>query len=662
MSVYNWAGKDSTSLFSKIVHSMGVAPVVYDASAVESSVTNIGRHLEYLGYYDSKIDTKINVNGKKASVHYLVTLGKRYPISDITFSIPGGGEFAEDFMADTSSITIKKGDFLSEAALEAEAERSAAYLRNQGYYGFDKNYYFFEADTLKDPTSAALKMTVAEYTRNESPSDARAHLKTSFGNVSIQYPSSLRIKEGILKDLNTIKPGELYREDIVNNTYSRLSSMRIFNGVSLELTRRDSVTVDCDIMLTPSRLQGFKVNLEGSTNSSGLLGVSPEISYYHKNIFRGGEWLNLGFMGNFQFKPGDNVRSTELGVSSSISIPRFVFLPTRLFKGTVPRTEFNASYNYQGRPEYTRYIVSTSFGYTGSKGNFHYQIYPIQLNVVRLPNMDESFFETLSSNPFMRNAYQDHFDFGQGTMLYYTTDASANPKGSYHYARLQLNTAGNVLSAFKGLMKTDESGSAMIWNTPFSQYVRAELTLGKTWKIGAGGGYAVATRLVAGAGHAYGNSSALPFEQHFYAGGASSLRGWQSRSVGPGMAQADSTFIIPNQTGDMKLEANIEYRFPIVWKLAGALFLDAGNVWTLQQGTSSNDDALGRFNIKNFGSSIAANWGVGLRVDLNFILVRLDMGMKIHDPSRPGGERNVGPDSWFKKGGSAIHFGVGYPF
>ena len=208
-------------------------------------------------------------------------------------------------------------------------------------------------------------------------------------------------------------------------------------------------------------------------------------------------------------------------------------------------------------------------------------------------------------------------------------------------------------------MEKDENGSGMIWNTPYSQYVRTEATLGKTWVWGKNNGHSIATRLLAGVGYAYGNSTALPFEKHFYGGGANSLRGWQARTVGPGTSPRDTTFVIPNQTGDMKLEANIEYRFDIVWKLDGAVFLDAGNVWTLKhKDTPENDPAIFRWN--NLAESIAANWGVGVRLNFGFLLLRVDMGMKIHDPARV--DKWVNPGQWLKRDNFALHFGVGYPF
>ncbi|MDO5442666.1 MAG: BamA/TamA family outer membrane protein, partial [Bacteroidia bacterium] len=445
-------------------------------------------------------------------------------------------------------------------------------------------------------------------------------------------------------------------ESTVNTTYSRLSSLSMFNGVNIGMTQSDTALVNCGINLTQSKLQGFKANLEASSNSSGLMGVSPQLSFYHKNIFHGGEVLNLSFMGNFQFKFNDPIRSDEFGVSSSISFPKFIGLPYRIFNGpNIPRTEVSASYNYQHRPEYTRSIISTSFGYTGSYKKLSYQVYPVQLSVIRLNDMDPSFYESLSRNPFMRYSYQDHFDAGFGSTLYLSSTTETNPSSSYRYIRIATDFSGNLLSLLKPVMNTNDDGASLIWGIPFSQYIKEEVTLGQTWFFGRNNGQAIATRLLAGIGYAYGNSSALPFEKQFYSGGANSMRGWQARSLGPGFSPMNETFTIPSQTGDMKLEANVEYRFKMFWKLAGALFVDAGNIWASKNAVELSSE--GQRTIE----SIAMDWGAGARVDLNFLVLRLDMGMKLHDPSRPY-DKWVKPDEWLKRDGFAVHFGVGYPF
>ena len=659
LNIYNWSnGKGGA--WDKFVQRIGVAPVVYDPDRVDETIENLENHLAYLGYYHSKVNSRIDVRQKRVKVTYDVTLGKQYPIEEITYVMPDNQEFAEIFLKDTANLSVKVGDYLSEASLQTETERSSSVLRNQGFYNFNKNYYFFEADTLSVPGSALLQLTINEYTRNETPKDAQPIRKFYINNVKISYPNTLKFRNSILTDLTTITPGDIYSADEVSRTYSRLSALKVFSSVNIGMTPVDTNLVDCSISLAQSKLQGFKFNLETSVNSTGLFGVSPQVSYYHKNIFKGGEWLNLSFMGNFQFKFKDDIRSNEFGVSGGLSFPKFFPLPYRYFTGAIPRTDINLSYNYQSRPEYTRNIISVTYGYNGNfKRRFFYQAYPLQMNVVKLFDIDDKFYNSLVNDPFLRNAYQNHFDLGSGATLYYTNNPDNTPKVPQFYGRFQFDIAGNMLSAFKPLMNKSATGEGMTWNTPFSQFVRGELTLSKSWFLGKQSKQSIATRFQAGAGYAYGNSKSLPFEKHFYAGGSNSLRGWQARTVGPGLSPRDTTFVIPNQTGDMKLEANIEYRFDMFWNVAGAVFVDAGNVWSLKADNTEEGQAS-LFKWNDFGKSIAANWGVGLRLDFGFLLLRLDMGMKIHDPARK--QRWVNPGQWLKRDNYALHFGVGYPF
>ena len=659
LNIYNWQNGKGQG-WDKFTQKLGVAPVVYDPDMVDSSIENLRNHLTYLGYYNSSITSDIAVKKKRVNVTYNVTLGKRYPIKKISYVLPDEEEFAKAFLRDTANLSIKAGDFLSESTLQAETERSSNELRNQGFYNFNKNYYFFEADTLSVKDSALLQLTINEYTRNETPKDSQPIRKFYIDDVKITYPKSLDFRTNILRELTTIRPGDVYSADEINRTYSRLSALKVFSSVNIGMTPVDTNLVNCSISMTQSKLQGFKFNLEASANSTGLFGISPQVSYYHKNIFRGGEWLNLSFMGNFQFKFKDVIRSNEFGVSAGLSFPKFFPLPYRLFSNAIPRTDVNLSYNYQSRPEYTRNIISVTYGYNGNfKRRFFYQAYPLQMNVVKLFDIDQKFYSSLVNDPFLRYAYQDHFDLGSGAILYYSTNPDNTPKTPHFYTRFQFDIAGNLLSAFKPIMDKNDSGEGMIWNTPFSQFVRGELTLSKTWFLGQNSKQSIATRFQVGAGCAYGNSTSLPFEKHFYAGGSNSLRGWQARTVGPGLAPRDTSFVIPNQTGDMKLEANIEYRFDMFWKVAGAVFVDAGNVWTLKA-DSSEEGQASLFRWQDFGKSIAANWGVGLRLDFGFLLLRLDMGIKIHDPARK--QSWVSPRQWLKYDNYALHFGVGYPF
>ena len=653
MSIYNWSNGSGQGI-NRVWETIGTPPVIFDPSQIEGSCTNIAKHLETLGYYGSKVTGEVGFSGRLAKVKYHVTPGKRIPIDQIVYEVPGG-TFGEHFRADSSNITVHVGDFLSEKALEAETVRGAGVFRNLGYYEFNKNFYTFEADTLSD-------VTTLYYRIREEP--RVFHI----GQVNISHPAGIPFRESLLRKFNVIQPGALYNEQIVNTTYARLAALKVFNSVSVEMSPADSVTVDCDIRLSGLDQLGFKINLEASTNASDLLGFSPKLNLYHKNLFHGGEWLDLGFTGNWQWVPKTQISSSELGVTASLSFPRLLGVSPRRMRGeNIPRTEFKASFNYQNRPEYKRILTSFNFGYNGQIGReYFYQLYPLQVSTVKLYEVDETFLDRLLTYPYLWDTFEDQINAGVGAMLYHTTNSDVVPKTAYHYERLSLEASGNVISLFNPILPTYEGimKQHLLFGLPYKQYVRAELNLGRVFRFGWGDRQSLALHMVAGVGLAYGNSVSLPFEKQFYCGGANGMRGWQARTLGPGFAPLSDYFKIPSQTGDLKFEADIEYRFPSFWKLEWAVFAEAGNVWTLPllrkdlvDGLGGDVDESERFSLR----SIAADWGIGLRVNLDFILIRLDVGFRLHDPARAEGDRWVRPRDWFH-GSSAIHFGVGYPF
>lgn len=653
MSIYNWSNGSGEGI-NKFWETIGTAPVIFDPTQIEGSCANIAKHLETIGYYGSKVTGDVEYSGRMAKVKYRVTPGKRYPIDRIVYEVPGG-EFGEQFQADSSNITVKVGDFLSEKALEAETVRGAGVFRNLGYYEFNKNFYTFEADTLSD-------VTTLYYRIREEP--RVFHI----GQVNIIHPAGIPFREPLLRKFNVIQPGALYNEHIINTTYSRLSALKVFNSVSVEMSPADSATVDCDIRLSGLDQMGFKINLEASTNASDLLGFSPKLNLYHKNLFHGGEWLDLGFTGNWQWVPKTKISSSELGVTASLSFPRLLGISLRRMRGeNIPRTEFKTSFNYQNRPEYKRILTSFSFGYNGQIGReYFYQISPLQVSTVKLYEVDAAFLDKLSTYPYLWDTFEDQINAGVAAMLYHTTNSDVVPKTAYHYERLSVEASGNVISLFNPILPKYEGliPQHLLFGLPYKQYVRAELNLGRVFRFGWGDLQSLVLHLVAGAGLAYGNSVSLPFEKQFYCGGANGMRGWQARTLGPGFSPLSDYFKIPSQTGDFKLEADIEYRFPSIWKLEWAVFAEAGNVWNLPfvrkdiTGDYGDiEDPSSLFSLR----SVAADWGLGLRVNLDFILIRLDVGFRIHDPARAEGDRWVKPRDWFH-GSSAIHFGVGYPF
>ena len=655
LCLYNWSNPSKNDWINRSLRNVGTAPVVYNSFQVGSSCDNIRKHLDYLGYYNSEVSSKVDPGGRLVKVTYFVRPGERSRVDSIVFKLPEGS-ISEEFEADKANVIVKPGGWLSEKSLEEESVRSASYFRNLGYYGLSKYNYFFTADTLG--TSNVLTYEIRNYTRNEPETNAAPLLKYHIGDVSISHSAAVPFRENVLRKINLIKPGDVYSEKTVNLTYNRLSALRLFNSVGIEMSPVDSSTVDCRITMGESKMKGMKVDMEMSTNSSGLIGISPNLSFYNKNIFHGGEWLSLGFSGNFQWRPNTDTKANEFGVSASLSFPRFLGLPYSVFKGpNIPRTEINTSFNYQNRPEFTRFITNFSYGYIGQSSRLYYQLYPLRVSVIKTDSMSDDFLITLLRNRFLWDSFIDHIDAGVSAQFYWTTDSSLIPRNSYTFARLGVDLSGNVISLFNPLLPEDSMGDKLFLGLNYSQYVKLDLQLGHTFRFSP---YtALAMRFSGGIGKAYGSSASLPFEKQFYVGGASSMRGWQARALGPGAESLYSLFTIPSQTGDWKLEFDAEFRQKLFWKFEGALFVEAGNVWEFN--STDLDLELGLEPIP-WISTIAADWGVGLRLDLNFILLRLDWGIKLYEPSREAGHRFLTPSEWFGKNGSALHFGVGYPF
>ena len=658
LSIYNWSdgsGKGINGFWEK----MGQAPVVFDPTLIPGSQENIAGHLETLGYYGSDVRTDVDYKGRLAHVRYHITPGKRYRIDEIVYEVPGG-EFGEAFRADSANMTIHVGDYLSEESLEAETVRGAGVFRDQGFYDFNKNHYFFEADTLTDRTK--LYYRIKTYSRGEVPNADTTIRKYRVGRVTISHPENITFRESLLRATNTIRPGAWYSEQMVNKAYTRFSALKVFNSVSIEMTPVDSATVDCNIRLSGTDLMGFKANVEASSNASGLLGFSPQLSFYHKNVFHGGEWLDLGFTGNWQYHPQTKAGSSEFGVSANLSFPRPLGIPLNHVGSTyIPRTEVKTAFNYHNRPEYRRTLASLSYGYSGQAlGRFYYQIYPLRLNLVKLFSVSAAFVHTLVAYPYLWDMFEDQIDLGVSAIIYNTTDNSVVPKTAYHSERVSLDLSGNVLSLLNPVLPVYEHPvleEHMLFGLPYKQYARLEVDLARVFRFGKDDSQALALHLDVGAGFAYGNSVSLPFEKQFYCGGANSMRGWQARTLGPGSEMMNPGFMLPSQTGNLKLEAGMEYRFPLFWKVEPALFAEVGNVWRTRA-----EEGEEPFEFRNIPAQLAADWGLGMRINLDLILVRLDVGFKVHDPCNTADKHWLGPRDWFKRDGFAIHFGVGYPF
>lgn len=706
LGLYNLAGKDTTKWVNRTLRNWGEPPVIYDSTSVKSSIENIEQYLRTLGFYYAQVYDSVTYKKKKAYVHYIVNPNKPYRLGEITYNI-ADTTIRKLVLASNASTELRTNRRLADEVLEGERDRITSLLRNNGYFAFNKGFITYEADTSVGNLKADLVLKIANITAIDTTDITKrvegnhkiyrvnkVFVYTDFDpvevytnpnylqkfdtiykkNVYFLHSKGLSLRPEVILRTSLIIPGKLYNESDASQTYNNFLGLRLFKSVTIQFRETSEVDsegnplIDCVIQMSQLKSQALKADFELSLNSAGLIGFSPGLQYNHRNLFKGAEQFSLNFRGVSQ-RGFTNLSvpqtSFEYNIATSISFPKFL-APIRVnyLKKQMPQTRFTASYTYQRRPDFTRSIGALTAGYSWNnspKLSFIYN--PVDFNMVKMLSLDSAFYKRLT-NPFLRNTYSDHFILGMTSSIIYSNQSQifdfmvkrARRNDTYFF-RFNLDLAGNVLSAFNSLMDKDSTNQyRVILDTRYAQFVRFDVTFAYNKPIKSRS--SLAYRLFFGLGKPYGNSISLPFERMFAAGGANSLRGWLIRDVGPGSAQRDTAFIIPNQVADMRIEANIEYRFPLFWRFEGATFLDAGNIWSI----SPQDPRPGAKFTRHFYKEIAANTGLGLRLNFVYFILRLDAGFRIHDPVRKEGDRFVPPNKWLTGDNYAFHISINYPF
>ena len=710
---YNLSGKDTSKWLNRKLRSWGEAPIIIDTSTVEYSKNNIATFMRSRGHYHSTVDDSIIYGKKQAEVVYKINPGLPFRFNKINYEI-NDTAIRNIVIADTANSLLKSNRRLSSGLLDRERERLTSSLRNKGYYAFNKGYVTFKADTTTNNNTANIVLSIDDYQTIDDDGNkiTTAHPVYGINNVFIStehivprtrarieqeakydtlhgkgirllYKDFPKLKPGVLSRLNMIAENDIYSDENVNITYTNLSNLRLFKTITVKFDNagNDPVTgrnlLDCIIQADPNLNQSYKTDFEISTNSSGLIGFSPGVHYGHRNLLGGAESLSADFRGVFQYGSsstlGKSMNSREFNIVATLNVPRFL-MPVSIpyFKIYVPETQIYTAYTFQKRPDYTRAMAGLRLGYIWKTShNRTFMLNPVDFSMVKMYNLDANFYQSLS-NPYLRNSYADHFTLGlTGSIIYNSQtnvpSVSGRRRSSFFYIRFNGDIAGNLLSAFNRLMKTNSAGHKMIFDMPYSQYAKADINFvynkpvtrrNPTGRRDFSRRNAAVYRIYFGIGKGYGNFNAMPFEKMFFSGGANSLRGWQVRSLGPGSFSADSVSVIPNQVGDMQLELNFEYRFSMFWKFEGAWFVDAGNIWNITS-QDTREGVLFKFN--RFYKEVALDTGVGLRLNFGYFVLRLDLGCKVYNPGLAE-NKFIPPDKWLKSENFGLHFGINYPF
>lgn len=701
LGIYNISGRDSSKWYNKWMRKMGEPPVIYDSTLTMQSVGQLRRSLVSKGYLhaDVTVDTIVNPRRDKIKVRYGLVPGPLYNISAIDYSF-SNDTIRDIVMADSASFPVYLGVPLDRDMLETWRTQIAGRLRDKGYYGFNKEFITFSADTSANSRDVALtlKLNPPYPPQNGAPAfDSHSPYRVrkvvfvtdfdavnptpdalrdtvDYKDIQIIYSDSRYLRPSILWDNCFIRRGELYSDRDLDRTYEALNRLSILKFINIKTQLAGGEEwVDVYVLLTPGKSQTISFEIEG-TNSEGDLGVAASVGYSHRNVGKGSETLTARFRGAYESLSGNldgllHDRYMEYSLDLGVSFPKFKapFLRESFKRKVRASAELNFSMNYQQRPEYTRVIANAGWGYkwVPNGGRERHTFTLMDIDYVYLPESTNDFIDQIApDNPLLRYSYEDHFIMRLGYSYYYTNKrlpapGFRMPQDNIYTLRVQAETAGNLLYGLNNIFNRRANASEdpyRIFGIRYSQYVKLVGDFSMVHVFDHRNSLAFHAGI--GFAYPYGNSNILPFEKRFYGGGANGVRGWDVRTLGPGSysgSNSVSDFI--NQCGDIRFEASAEYRAKLFWVLEGALFIDAGNIWTIH---NYPNQPGGMFHFNSFYKQIALAYGLGIRLDFTYFLVRLDLGMKAHNPAKGAERWPLLHPRWGRD--SSFHFSIGYPF
>src|SRR5690554_3024645 len=698
LHMYNIPNNDSTWLNRQLLR-YGEPPVLYNEQLVEISAEQIRLHLNNEGYLSAEVDTTVVKADKKAHITFDVTGHQPHRIRFFRDTIRSADTTIHNILNTGRRLEImKEDDIFDLSVIEEGRERMTTLLRNRGYYNFLKENFYFLADTtvgdhqvnitlaLNNPTDSTLhkQYNIGNVTVINGVSDAVINDSTGHHRLDTTEYRGLRIiseKERFLLPkavyYNTfIRPGRLYSDRIVERTYSSLNGMGPVNQTTINMLpteRNDSSLIDSRITLYPGNLHYMQFGVDG-TNSAGDLGIASNITYEHRNFFKAGETFRFRLNAAYEFISSDSLDLIdnsyyEYGAEAFLSIPQLLlpWLLQQLRDQPSASTEFSVGTNFQKRPEYLRqfFNLSTRFQWSAMEWKLLNVLEPVGITYVRMPWASQRFKDLYLSdevNPILRYSYDEQLIVRSAYNITYTNynriSRGDMPEVPFRI-RSGIELAGWLprLATTLGAGEKDEDGREAFFKIPYSEYVKGDFDIAPMYSFDDR--RTIAAHFSLGVAIPYGNSDILPFEKRYFGGGANSVRGWSTRTLGPGTYSADSALHdFGNKVGEVKLDFSVEYRRKITKLIELAGFVDAGNIWTIKDYV---DQPGGLFSINDFYKELGVAYGVGVRLDLNFLLLRLDFGMKAHNPALPIGSRwtvfkpDIGRDL-------AFHFAIGYPF
>lgn len=704
LALYNMSGKDSTRWYNKWVRKLGEPPVIYSPAQTEAGIRQLQTALANKGYLHAEVDADTLSKGKKMKVVYNIRPGLPYKIRSVSYEIPDSA-IASIVFADTLLFGMRKGSTLELDKLDLQRDIITRSLRDKGYYDFVKENISFEADTTAGCLETDLTMRIEtgrSGVMESSPSGVRQYVirnvycltmydmtsgpdrmrniytdTVDYRGMKICYGVKRYLRPSVIYENTFIMPGSVYSEKDVDKTYKAFSRLEILKFIDIRMEPVGTIgeigLLDAYIQLTPGKSQSVAAELEG-TNSAGDLGVAVGLSYSHRNIGRGSETFTAKVRGAYESISGNldgfiHDRYLETSADLGLEFPKFKapFLRERFKRNVNASTELHLSINYQERPEYTR-IVSTagwSYKWTERSRRTQHLFTPIDINYVYLPASTNDFINQIApDNPLLRYSYEDHFIMRLGYSFYHTNKRTPapwqhTPLRNIYTIRGNAEFAGNLLFAISSIFahrSNFHENPYKVFGIHYAQYFKFDSDFAFTHVFDDRQSLAAHAGL--GVGVPYGNSGMLPFEKRFYGGGANGVRGWGVRTLGPGrFAGSDSSSDFMNKCGDIRFILSAEYRARLFWIVELGVFVDIGNIWTIRD-YPNQPGGLFRFN--SFYKELAASYGLGIRLDFNYFLLRFDLGMKAHNPAEGQQPWPLIHPRWGRD--RAFHFSIGYPF
>lgn len=694
LKVYTISGTDTTKWMCRMLRKLGEAPVLYDSIKAARTEQDILQTLANAGYMKASIQQHKKIKDKKMSIVFDVEPGTRYYIRYISRDIADPQLRELICGSDTLNSLLKEEAPFDINVLSEERSRISKYLRNIGYYKFTKDDIRFSADTIKNQQIVDVTLRIGLHVE-DGRSTPTLHEQYRIGNITylsdigmgvedadtIHYKGTNylfknkpRFRPSLLTSNTQLNQGELFNDSHLRKTYSnftRLSAVS-FSNVYLE-ERKDTSLLDAYVIVNHSKPHSLGFDVE-ATNSAGDLGAAVSASVAHKNFFKGSETFMIKLRGAYEAITGlegyDGHNYYELGGEMRLSFPSFLLPYVHQSWATEhsSTSEISLQYNMQDRPEFRRHVLTAAWRYrwTAKEQRESHKFDLLEVNYVNMPWISKTFKEEYldslgKTNAILKYNYENILITKLGyTYTYNSLGTREQTYGKNAYTiRFNIETSGNLLQGITSMYKSgkNEYGQKTFCGIAFAQYVKGDFDFAKSFKLDKDN--SIAMHIGFGIAYPYGNTSVLPFEKRYFSGGANSVRGWSIRSLGPGSYNGvDKGINFINQSGDIKLDLNLEYRVNLFWKFSGAAFVDAGNIWTIRE---YEDQPGGAFRFDKFWNQIAVSYGLGLRMNLSFFLLRFDAGMKAINPAYSGKDYYPIINPKFSRD-FAFHFAVGLPF